>query len=101
MAKTRYYYKDGNPNGQTYREYDGVLHRLDGPAIEMPDGHFVWYKNGLVHRECGPADYYPIGTIYQDKEYNSWYVNGNRIGDTETGMTNEKFLRLMKMKVLW
>ena len=47
----------------------GRAHRLDGPAIERPDGFKAWYQNGLLHRLDGPAMEWPNG----DKE---WFQNG-------------------------
>ena len=47
----------------------GRFHREDGPAIEFPNGHKVWYINGECHREDGPAVEYING----DKE---WFVHG-------------------------
>lgn len=36
--------------------YRGQLHsRNDKPAIEYPDGSKYWYKDGVMHREDGPA----------------------------------------------
>lgn len=40
----------------------GLLHRLDGPAIEREDGNKEWFVNGLQHRENGPARIYANGT---------------------------------------
>ncbi len=34
----------------------GILHRLDGPAVEYVDGTKEWYYYGLLHREDGPAE---------------------------------------------
>jgi hypothetical protein len=50
---------------------DGVLHRLDGPAVVFTDGSEKWYKNGELHRDDGPAWSSPNGT----KE---WFKEGNR-----------------------
>lgn len=38
-------------------ETNYLIHRdeLDGPAMELSGEHLVWYKNGVVHREDGPA----------------------------------------------
>jgi hypothetical protein len=47
---------------------NGVLHREDGPAIEYADGNIEWYQNGKRHREDGPAIEWSNGT----KE---WYQN--------------------------
>ncbi len=54
-----------------YYNYDGELHRLDGPAVIYDHGTKYWFKNGKLHRENNlPAIEYDNG----DKEY---YVNGN------------------------
>lgn len=34
---------------------DGVAHREDGPATIYPDGTEVWSQNGRLHRADGPA----------------------------------------------
>jgi len=52
---------------------DGQQHRLDGPAAISADGAEAWYLNGLLHREDGPAAIYSDGTRY-------WYLDGQRIG---------------------
>lgn len=48
-----------------------IIHRDDDlPAIEMSDGSFFWYKNGLIHRENDlPAIIFPNGDQF-------WFVNG-------------------------
>lgn len=33
----------------------GLLHRIDGPAVELSNGTRYWYLNGKRHREDGPA----------------------------------------------
>lgn len=48
---------------------DGLLHRLDGPAIERADGRKEWWINGKRHRVDGPAVHNPSGL-------KSWWVNG-------------------------
>ena len=47
---------------------NGVLHREDGPAMELINEDKHWYINGERHREDGPAIEYGNGT----KE---WYIN--------------------------
>ena len=37
---------------------NGEVHREDGPAVEFPDGDKVWYINSECHREDGPASEY-------------------------------------------
>ena len=50
------------------RYRDGLLHREDGPAIACPDGTQEWYRNGTIHRDGGPALIYQDGTQV-------WYQN--------------------------
>lgn len=44
------------------------FHKLDGPAVVYHDGKKRWYKDGLRHREDGPA--------IDDPDNKSWYMNG-------------------------
>ena len=69
---------------------DGLNHREDGPAIEWVDGGKSWYLNDLYHRIDGPA-------IEWSNGYKEWYIHGEYI----PCKTNEEFLRLVKMKVFW
>jgi hypothetical protein len=41
--------------GTTQYLFNGLLHRVDGPAITFSDGTKVWYRHGRYHREDGPA----------------------------------------------
>lgn len=74
--------KDVVPNNHTgiiewedgYKEWykEGLLHREDGPAREYPNGTKYWYKNGLLHRENGPAiEYFDKSKIWsiEGEEY--------------------------------
>jgi len=40
--------------GEEYRK-NGLLHREDGPARIYANGTKQWFNNGLLHRENGPA----------------------------------------------
>ena len=54
---------------ETIRHYlNGSIHRLDGSAIESPNGERVWYKYGALHRLNGPAVEYANGKKYWYKE---------------------------------
>ena len=55
---------------------DGVLHREDGPAVECINGDKAWYKNGKLHREDGPAIEWSNG----DKE---WFLDGKELSEDE------------------
>ncbi len=39
--------KIDNEGNMRYYNEDGVLHRIDGPAIEFFDGRGIWYSNGV------------------------------------------------------
>jgi hypothetical protein len=59
------------PDGARLWYKEGNLHREDGPAWEFPDGEKQWYKEGKRHRLDGPAIEYPDG----EKQ---WYKEGKR-----------------------
>ena len=50
---------------------NGLLHREDGPAVEWADGSKNWHKHGKYHREDGPAVEWANG-------YKEWWLNGIR-----------------------
>ena len=52
-----------------YRNSDGQLHRVDGPAIEWEDGSHEWYLHGRLHRVDGPA-------IERSNSSREWWLNG-------------------------
>jgi len=68
----------------TRRHYrNGLLHREDGPAIIGPGGYQEWYRNGELHREDGPA------VIYRDvAQY--WYLHGKEVRMEDVLDTPEK-----------
>jgi len=49
----------------------GKPHRLDGPAVEEPDGSKEWFVDGKEHRLDGPSFECPDGT-------KCWCVDGKR-----------------------
>jgi hypothetical protein len=51
-----------------WKNKDGLLHREDGPAREWLDGDKSWWLNGKYHREDGPAIECANGDKY-------WYLN--------------------------
>jgi len=57
---------------KVWRNADGALHRLDGPAAVGPTGSTAWWLDGLRHRLDGPA------VTREDDGYNSWYASGLR-----------------------
>lgn len=70
MNKNKYYYKDGGT--LHYWDWKRIVHRIDGPAIELADGEKRWFIDGECHREYGPA----IESADGEKK---WYLNGKRI----------------------
>jgi hypothetical protein len=61
-----------NTNGSKVWYLNGKLHREDGPAYEGANGTKYWYLNDKLHREDGPA--------IEDANGNKrWYLNGKRI----------------------
>jgi len=54
---------------------NGLLHREDGPALEWYDGDQCWYKDGVLHRVDGPA----IVTLAKGV---GWFVNNQNITDS-------------------
>ena len=46
-----------------WKNKEGILHRLDGPALEWSGGGKRWYENGLLHRLDGPAAIFFNGHI--------------------------------------
>ena len=42
-----------------WRNSDGQLHRVHGPAVIHHSGAQHWYMHGLKHRVDGPAIYWP------------------------------------------
>jgi hypothetical protein len=67
----------------------GQLHRDDGPAIEYNNGVKVWYIDGKIHRLDGPAVEYSDG-------HKEWYIDDKKIHCKD----NDEFLRIAKMKTL-
>jgi hypothetical protein len=37
------------PDGSKYHKQNGVNHRLDGPAVEYPDGTKLYYIRGIKY----------------------------------------------------
>lgn len=50
-------------------DQDGKLHRLNGPAVEHPDGAKEWWLNGVRHRSDGPAVEWANGEV-------AWWFQG-------------------------
>lgn len=60
------------PDGEKRWLKNGILHRDGGPAVVWPDGSEFWHKDGSLHREDGSAVVYPDGVEY-------YYLNGRLV----------------------
>lgn len=68
--------------GATY--LNGVLHSFDdSPAIVLASGNSVWYRNGKLHRDNGPAMvyngsqyWYQLGALHRENMPAIIYANG-------------------------
>lgn len=72
-------------NGDKHYYKNGLPHRNNGPAIDNSTGYKAWYKNGERHRIDGPAIEYVSG-------YKEWYYNGKHI----KVYSQEEFSRIVK-----
>lgn len=59
-------------NGAKFWYKDGVPHREDGPAVDFANGGKAWWKDGKRIREDGPA----VESVRGDKE---WYRGDRRV----------------------
>ena len=67
------------PDGSRVWWRDGKLHRDDGPAYEGANGTREWWRDGKLHRDDGPAWEGADGS-------RAWWRDGEKI-DTPTGET--------------
>jgi hypothetical protein len=76
----REYHREDGPaierNGEKEWYLNGKRHRVDGPAIEDPDGYKAWFVDGKYHRIDGPAIELPSGNKY-------WYIDGKKYSADE------------------
>ncbi len=66
-----------------YKSCTDILHRENGPAIELADGDKYWYKGGKKHRLDGPAIEYANGEKL-------WYIEGKKYTEAEFLRTNKQ-----------
>lgn len=68
-----------DPYGATaYRNRDGHLHRVHGPAFTRLDGYCSWWQNGRRHRMDGPAVEYQDGN-----DIKFWFIDGKKLTEAE------------------
>jgi len=68
--------KSLNGNGTERWYKDGLLHREDGPALINKFGTESWYRDGKYHREDGPAKIYKDGSKF-------YFLNGKEIKEKD------------------
>jgi len=81
-------------NGRKEWYVNGQRHRLDGPAYEDVQGNKEWWVNGKLHRLDGPAAEFVDVLLFGN--YKAWYVNGESIGKSPDGFTDEDFEKWKK-----
>jgi hypothetical protein len=80
-------------NGDHEWCYKGRLHRLDGPAIERTSGYRAWYLHNLRHRTDGPAIEYANGNC-------EYWVNGQELTKAEFEAQQTKELTVAEVEEL-
>jgi len=73
-----------NDGSSKHWYFNGKRHRVDGPAVEFSDGCFQWWRSGHPHSVSGPAMKFKDETV-------SYYLHGRRFSTKE-----EWFLALPK-----
>ena len=68
MSYTEYKVRVYPSGNRFWRSKEGLYHREDGPAVEYANGGKQWFINGRLHRKDGPAIEYTNGS-------KSWYIN--------------------------
>jgi hypothetical protein len=58
-------------NGDISHYKNGLYHREDGPARIFPDFYLEWWNEGLLHNLIGPAVVYPNGN-------KGYFIHGNK-----------------------
>lgn len=78
-------YEDKNGNVEWYK--DGLLHRENGPALEYSIGTKIWCLNGKRHREDGPAFEWFFKWFSGGQ---AWYLHGIEYTEDEFNKWLEK-----------
>lgn len=79
-----------NDDGDLFWYKGNLFHRDDGPTIEWADGSKEWHKDGKLHREDGPA-------VELANGYDLWFYEGNQVDC----LSQEEFIRIIKLKAFW
>lgn len=68
----------------------GPIQIIDPTCLKCYNGDEYWYKNGMRHREDGPAIEWADGTKF-------WYYNGEEI----VCDSQEEFEKIIKLRMFW
>ena len=97
-------YIEIDKNGNKYHYSNKKMtrcHRVDGPAVEYKDGLCIWYFNGKIHREDGPAitwngsyEWWTNGKLHKEdgpaidpvNGNKEWYLHGIKLTEREHNM---------------
>lgn len=63
-----------------YRNDKGEIHRDNDEPAYINEGYLGWYKNGILHREAGPAQIFTVGNTISE----FWVVDGISYDKPET-----------------
>jgi len=80
-----------NPDGTKEWYQNGILHRIDGPAVEHFDGTKEWFVNGKLHREDGPAIEHSDGS-------KAFYLFGEKIKNEKVYKASSSILQFIWLK---
>lgn len=101
--------------GRKYWWLNGLLHRVDGPAVEYPDGSKKWCVNGELHREDGPAIKYADGSkqwwlngklhredgpAIEDNMFKQWHLHGKYFGNEKPDNWKELVVLMQIEKIM-
>ncbi len=89
---------DEEGNKFWYSETEGeetLLHRDDGPAVEMVDGSVEWWKHGQLHRIDGPA--------VENVDGREWWFRGKLVDaySLDEFKKHIAYLKRSTMKAFW
>jgi hypothetical protein len=89
---------DEEGNQFWYSEVEGetdLLHRTDGPAVELVNGDKEWWVSGMLHRIDGPA--------IETEDEQEWWYKGTQIevSNLEDFKKYMKRFREISMKAFW
>ncbi len=76
---------------KVYLNAEGKFHRLKGPAQVFANHDALWFQNGVLHREDGPA---MISNQFKSK---AWYWYGKFVGQSPV-FSDEDFEKWKKVR---